>query len=115
MLARGQLWQGKREAREEPGQAGCYACSWQVYNINSLTQNRAVSRIQAPVCSLVGLLWRSAASLSALFLPTKPPQVLAFLASEAAADADNVLAMCMRLGDTNFHVMKLLDEGHTSK
>ena len=41
--------------------------------------------------------------------------MLAFLASEAAADADNVLAMCMRLGDTNFHVMKLLDEGHTSK
>jgi hypothetical protein len=42
-------------------------------------------------------------------------QVLAFLASEAAADANNVLTMCMRLGDTNFHVMKLLDEGHTGK
>lgn len=42
-------------------------------------------------------------------------QVLAFLASESAADANNVLTMCMRLGETNFNVMKLLDEGHTSK
>lgn len=41
--------------------------------------------------------------------------MLAFLASEAAVDANNVLAMCMKLGDTNFHVMKLLDEGHTGK
>jgi hypothetical protein len=41
--------------------------------------------------------------------------VLAFLASEDASDANNVLTMCMRLGDCNFNVMKLLDEGHTSK
>lgn len=42
-------------------------------------------------------------------------EVLAFLASEAAADPNNVLGMCMRLGETNFKVMALLDDGHTSR
>ncbi|KAF8063050.1 hcp [Scenedesmus sp. PABB004] len=42
-------------------------------------------------------------------------EVLAFLASEAAADADAVLGMCMRLGETNFAVMAMLDRGHTGR
>lgn len=42
-------------------------------------------------------------------------EVLAFLASEAAADPDNVLGWCMRLGEVNFRVMALLDQGHTSR
>ncbi|KAI8475555.1 MAG: hybrid-cluster protein [Monoraphidium minutum] len=42
-------------------------------------------------------------------------EVLAFLASPASADANEVLGMAMRLGEANFRVMALLDKGHTSK
>jgi hypothetical protein len=42
-------------------------------------------------------------------------QVLAFLASDAAADADAVLGQCLKLGETNFKVMAMLDDGHTSR
>jgi hydroxylamine reductase (hybrid-cluster protein) len=41
--------------------------------------------------------------------------VLAFLASELSADAGEVLGMAMKLGETNFKVMALLDKGHTSR
>jgi hypothetical protein len=51
--------------------------------------------------------------------PPPPPAaraaMLAFLASEAAADADAVLAMCLRLGEVNFSVMQMLDEMHTGR
>jgi hypothetical protein len=44
-----------------------------------------------------------------------PQEVLAFLASPESSDAGAVLAKAMRLGETNFRVMALLDRGHTSK
>jgi hydroxylamine reductase (hybrid-cluster protein) len=42
-------------------------------------------------------------------------EVLAFLASEESKDANAVLGMCMKLGEVNFRVMALLDEGHTTR
>ena len=42
-------------------------------------------------------------------------EVLAFLATEESKDANAVLGMCMKLGEVNFRVMALLDEGHTSR
>ncbi len=42
-------------------------------------------------------------------------EVLAFLASPASADPSAVLAKAMRLGETNFKVMALLDKGHTTR
>lgn len=42
-------------------------------------------------------------------------EVLAFLASPAAADPSAVLAKCMQLGEVNFRVMAGLDQGHTTR
>jgi len=42
-------------------------------------------------------------------------EVLAFLASPAAADPSAVLAKCMQLGEVNFRVMARLDQGHTTR
>lgn len=74
---------------------------------------RQSMRVEAGISLVVGCMYTTPIALVCV-LPCVL-QVLAFLASDAAADANNVLTMCMRLGDTNFNVMKLLDEGHTSK